>query len=248
MNITHDFISHHNHCRRTNFTCNDHSPTLDHICTTHTCYEIRKTIERAFHCYLPWLYGNSVRHLTLRNDTHHRTVRSPAVTMIVVMTMNYERLKGLLQMIVLRIVFLIVNHRKQRPQRHHRNRRKTTAVVSPQRQPRLSHHHHQQQQLWLIQSNKLNQLHLLHQHQQYQSQVLPARRSNSSSRRHNISRSHAPETHHIQRRSYSNDRYHPMRPPSSRPPRLPHLSEGTLVTKLITSRNELVSPTIITRR
>ncbi|XP_021709168.1 protein NEL isoform X2 [Aedes aegypti] len=174
----------------------------------------------------------------------HRTVRSPAVTMIIVMTVNYERLKGLLQMIVLRIVFLIVNHRKQRPQRHHRSKQQTTAVVSPQRQPRRSHHHNQQQQqkqLWSLQDNQLNQLRPPHQHQQYQSQVLPALCSNSS-KRHNISQSHALE---IQRRSYSSDRYHPKRPPALRPLHLPHLSEGTLETKFIQASNTLISSIII---
>lgn len=164
--------------------------------------------------------------------------------MIVVMTVNYERLKGLLQMIVLRIVFLIVNHRKQRPQRHHRSKQQTTAVVSPQRQPRRSHHHNQQQQqkqLWSLQDNQLNQLRPPHQHQQYQSQVLPALCSNSS-KRHNISQSHALE---IQRRSYSSDRYHPKRPPALRPLHLPHLSEGTLETKFIQASNTLISPIII---
>ncbi|XP_062562986.1 protein kinase C-binding protein NELL1-like isoform X5 [Armigeres subalbatus] len=177
----------------------------------------------------------------------HRTVRSPAVTMIIVMTMNYERLKGLLQMIVLRVVFLIINHRKQRPQRHHHNKQQTTAVVSQQRQPRRTHrqhhqhHHHQPRPL---QINQLHRLHLPHHLQQYQSQVPPARRSNSS-RRHNTNRSHELEVHQLLRRSYSNDRYHLMWPLILRPHRLQHLSEGILVTKFIKSSNELVSPTII---
>ncbi|XP_065083965.1 protein kinase C-binding protein NELL1-like isoform X5 [Ochlerotatus camptorhynchus] len=172
----------------------------------------------------------------------HRTVRSPVVTMIIVMTMNYERLKGLLQMIVLRVVFLIINHRKQRPQRHHRKQQQqTTAVASEQRQPRRSHHLPRQTssqlQLRQLQNNQPHQLHL--QQQQYQSQVHPAV-ALPSSRRHNFNRSYTLEIRQTQQRSYSSDRYHPKRPVASRPQRLQHLSEGILVTKFIKS-NEMTT-------
>lgn len=157
------------------------------------------------------------------------------------MTMNYERLTGLLQMIVLRVVFLIINHRKQRPQRHHRKQQQQTTVAvvaaSEQRQPRRSHHLPRQtssqlQQLRPLQNNQPHQLHL----QQYQSQHHPAVALPSSSRRRNFNRSHALEIRQTQQRSYSSDRYHPKRPvASSRPHRLQHLSEGILVTKFIKS-------------
>ncbi|XP_058832654.1 protein kinase C-binding protein NELL2-like isoform X2 [Topomyia yanbarensis] len=174
----------------------------------------------------------------------HRTVRSPAVTMIIVLTMNYERLKSLLQMIVLRVVFLMINHRKQRPQRHHHNhhpsQQQSTATGTVQQ--RRSHLRVQPQ------NNQSHQAAL--QPQRYQSQVqlssllLLSNTTNSrtTSRPHNLHqqstinrRSHALEVRLTQQRSFSNGRYQPVLMGDSTPHRLQHLSEGILVTKFIKS-------------
>jgi hypothetical protein len=77
-------------------------------------------------------------------DSFNRTVKSHAVTIIIVLMMNYTKIKSLLHMIVLRLVILLTNHRKQRPQRE--------SKVEPQRhnchhqQPTLFHQLQQQRQ------------------------------------------------------------------------------------------------------
>ncbi|XP_055537103.1 protein kinase C-binding protein NELL2-like isoform X2 [Wyeomyia smithii] len=180
----------------------------------------------------------------------HRTVRSPAITMIIVLTMNYERLKSLLQMVVLRVVFLIINHRKQRPQRHHRNHHKqqqlqesaATRIIQQQQQQQQQSHPQPR-----IQNNQPQQL-ATPQSQRYQSQVQPSPRVFNSNSRTIVQhhkprlpsiinhRSHTLEVRLAQLRSFSNDRYHPLSTvDSSRPHRLLHLFEGILVTKFIKS-------------